>query len=87
MRHTRGKPYHPMTQGKIERLHLSIKSTSCLMTTTCPATSSEPLPISSTATISGDITRVWTTTLPLPATSDAALECWNVDDTFKDMGK
>lgn len=26
MRHTRGKPCHPMTQGKIERWHLSLKS-------------------------------------------------------------
>jgi putative transposase len=26
MHHTRGKPYHPMTQGKIERWHLSLKS-------------------------------------------------------------
>ena len=26
MRHTRGKSYHPMTQGKIERWHLSLKS-------------------------------------------------------------
>jgi putative transposase len=26
MRHTRGRPYHPMTQGKIERWHLSLKS-------------------------------------------------------------
>ena len=26
MRHTRRKPYHPMTQGKIERRHLSLKS-------------------------------------------------------------
>jgi putative transposase len=26
MRHTHGKPYHPMTQGKIERWHLSLKS-------------------------------------------------------------
>jgi putative transposase len=24
--HTRGRPYHPMTQGKIERWHLSLKS-------------------------------------------------------------
>lgn len=26
MTHTRGAPYHPMTQGKIERMHLSLKS-------------------------------------------------------------
>jgi putative transposase len=26
MPHTRGKPYHPMTQGKIERWHLSLKN-------------------------------------------------------------
>jgi len=26
MSHIRGKPYHPMTQGKIERWHLSLKS-------------------------------------------------------------
>ena len=26
MKHTRGKPYHPMAQGKIERWHLSLKS-------------------------------------------------------------
>jgi putative transposase len=30
MSHTRGKPYHPMTQGKIERWHLSLKSRSLL---------------------------------------------------------
>jgi transposase InsO family protein len=26
MEHTRGKPYHPQTQGKIERWHLSLKN-------------------------------------------------------------
>jgi putative transposase len=26
MTHTRGRPYHPMTQGKIERWHRSLKS-------------------------------------------------------------
>ena len=26
MRHTRGRPYHPMTQGKIERYHRTLKN-------------------------------------------------------------
>ncbi|MFT4572200.1 MAG: putative transposase [Candidatus Binatia bacterium] len=26
VRHTRGRPYHPMTQGKIERWHRSMKN-------------------------------------------------------------
>ena len=26
MTHTRGRPYHPMTQGKIERWHRSLKN-------------------------------------------------------------
>ncbi len=30
IRHSRGKPYHPMTQGKIERYHRSLKNLICL---------------------------------------------------------
>jgi putative transposase len=30
MQHTRGQPYHPMTQGKIERWHRSLKNVICL---------------------------------------------------------
>ena len=30
MVHTRGKPYHPMMQGKIERWHRSLKNRICL---------------------------------------------------------
>jgi len=30
IRHTRGAPYHPMTQGKIERYHRSLKNVICL---------------------------------------------------------
>jgi transposase InsO family protein len=30
LRHTRGQPYHPMTQGKIERYHRSLKNVICL---------------------------------------------------------
>ena len=34
MDHTRGKPYHPMTQGKIERYHRSLKIRFCWRITT-----------------------------------------------------
>ena len=34
--HTRGKPYHPMTQGKIERYHRSIKNILLLDNYYCP---------------------------------------------------
>jgi putative transposase len=30
LRHTRGRPFHPMTQGKIERYHRSLKNVICL---------------------------------------------------------
>jgi len=30
LQHTRGKPYHPITQGKIEHYHRSLKNISCL---------------------------------------------------------
>ncbi len=35
MGHTRGRPYHPMTQGKIERWHRSMKNQVLLKTITC----------------------------------------------------
>ena len=35
-RHTRGKPYHPMTQGKIERYHRSMKNVLLLDNYYCP---------------------------------------------------
>jgi putative transposase len=30
LQHTRGRPFHPMTQGKIERYHRSLKNVICL---------------------------------------------------------
>ena len=56
MKHTRGKPYHPMTQGKIERWHLSLKSRMLLEN----YYSNAPSPTSSSTTIIGAITRAWT---------------------------
>jgi RNA-directed DNA polymerase len=39
--HTRGKPYHPMTQGKIERWHRSLKNRILLENYYLPVTLSE----------------------------------------------
>ena len=53
MRHTRGKPYHPMTQGKIERWHLSLKSRILLENYYLPGDLEPPSPTSSSTTITG----------------------------------
>jgi len=37
MGHVRGAPFHPQTQGKIERWHQTMKNKVCWKTTTCPA--------------------------------------------------
>src|SRR4051812_12566399 len=39
IKHIRGAPYHPMTQGKIERWHQTLKNRILLKTTSCQATS------------------------------------------------
>jgi len=41
--HTRGKPYHPMTQGKIERYHRSMKNIIRLANYYCPSELEEQL--------------------------------------------
>ena len=40
IRHVRGRPYHPMTQGKIERYHRSMKNRILLENYYCRANSS-----------------------------------------------
>jgi putative transposase len=57
MDHTRGKPYHPMTQGKIERYHRSLKTRSCWRTTICRGSWKPALPSSSTTTTTVATTR------------------------------
>ena len=39
MKHVRGAPYHPQTQGKIERWHRPSRTASCSKTTSYPVTS------------------------------------------------
>ena len=74
MKHTRGKPYHPMTQGKIERWDLSLKSRILLENYYLPGTSNAPSPTSSSTIITAAFTRAWTTSRPLTSTSGAAIE-------------
>ena len=58
MRHTRGAPYHPMTQGKIERWHQTLKNRILLENfIICPAISKLRSMYSSRITTTGAVTR------------------------------
>ena len=62
--HVRGAPYHPQTQGKIERWHQTLKNRILLSTTTRPAISNARSPPSWRTTTMPAITRA-STILPL----------------------
>ena len=72
MDHVRGAPYHPMTQGKIERWHQTSRTASCSRTTICLATSRPRSEPSSPTTIIDVTTRAWATSRRPTSTSDAA---------------
>jgi putative transposase len=57
MTHTRGQPYHPMTQGKIERYHRSLKNQILLETTTCRGNWKPASPSSSITTTTAATTK------------------------------
>jgi len=61
MDHTRGKPYHPMTQGKIERYHRSMKTKCCSRTIIYWVTWRIVSRRSSNTTTMNATMRVWTT--------------------------
>jgi len=72
MDHVRGAPYHPQTQGKIERWHQTLKTASCWKTTTCPVISGNGSMPLSIITTTGAITRACTTSHRPTSTSDGA---------------
>ena len=57
MNHTRGAPYHPMTQGKIERWHQTLKNRILLKASICPVISKPRSTPSSPTTITCDTMR------------------------------
>lgn len=61
MKHVRGAPYHPQTQGKIERWHQTSRTASCWKTTSCPVTWRPRSAPSSSTTTTCAITRASTT--------------------------
>ena len=53
MSHARGAPFHPQTQGKIERWHQTLKNRGCWRTTSYPTTSNARSRRSSITTATG----------------------------------
>src|SRR3984893_11243126 len=72
IKHLRGAPYHPMTQGKIERWHQSLRTASCWRTTSCPAISKPRSRPSSTRIITAATTKASTISPRQTSTSGAA---------------
>src|SRR6266545_4922332 len=68
IRHIRGRPYHPMTQGKIERYHRSMKNRILLENYYLPGQLEQSIESSSSTTTTVDTTRAWRR---LTSTSDA----------------
>jgi transposase InsO family protein len=68
--HVRGAPYHPQTQGKIERWHQTLKNRILLEHTTCPAISNVRSPPSWLITTMPAITRAWAISRRPTSTSD-----------------
>jgi putative transposase len=61
MDHVRGAPYHPMTQGKIERWHQTLKNRILLENYYLPGALQVGAAHSSPTTITGATTRAWAT--------------------------
>jgi putative transposase len=76
IKHLRGAPYHPMTQGKIERWHQTLRNSICWKTTSCRAISKPRSPPSSTTTIAAVTTRASTISPQPMSTSAAAPPSW-----------
>jgi transposase InsO family protein len=76
IKHIRGAPYHPMTQGKIERWHQTLKTASCWRTTSCPAISKPRSTPSSPTTTTAATTRASAISPRPTSISDAAPPSW-----------
>jgi transposase InsO family protein len=76
IKHIRGAPYHPMTQGKIERWHQTLKNRIHWKITSCPAISKPRSPPSSKTTTTAATTRASTILPPPTSTSGAGQPSW-----------
>ncbi|PYG25028.1 hypothetical protein C8N36_1391 [Pelagimonas varians] len=78
MKHSRGAPYHPQTQGKIERWHQTLKNRILLENHVLPGDlEAHRLKPSSITTITGATTRASTTSHPPASTSAVTKPFYN----------
>ena len=72
--HTRGRPYHPKTQGKIERWHRTLKNRILLENYYLPGDLERAVADFINHYNTGGTTRAWTTSHPRTSTSGGANE-------------
>jgi transposase InsO family protein len=84
IKHLRGAPYHPMTQGKIERWHQTLKNRVLLENYFLPGDLEVQLPPPSTTTTTTDTTKESTISPPPTSVAGAARLSWPNDKGSND---
>ena len=79
IRHILATPFHPQTNGKLERYHQTLKRDVNQVPYECPPTSRRPSSPSSATTTTGAITRPWATSHPRMSSEAGGKRSYNTE--------